>query len=99
VSLLRHNASVYGVVRNDTNPFPSASNVSNGNIIFPKYAKFLTHRIYLYAIKLILVCSQLTYEEAEGPGSIPVGVINLYGRAMGLESTQPLTEMSTRDIS
>jgi hypothetical protein len=66
--VISHNASVYGVVTNDTNPFPSVSSVSNGNIMFPMYATFLTHRIYLHAITLILVCSQLIYEEQEGSG-------------------------------
>jgi len=68
MKLLRHNASVYDVIRNDTNLFPSVSSVSSGNIIFPMYAKFLTHCIYLYAITLISVCSQLIFEEPESRG-------------------------------
>jgi hypothetical protein len=41
----------------------------------------------------------------EGPGSIPDGVIGIFhwhnpsGRTMILGSTQPVTEMSTRNIS
>jgi hypothetical protein len=47
----------------------------------------------------------VTVQLVEVAGSIPDGVIGIFhrhnpsGRTMGLGSTQPLTEMSTRNVS
>ena len=63
--------------------------------------------IYIYIYIYILVIGRLAYirlrhcaTNRKVEGSIPYDVIdNLSGRSMALESTQPLTEMSTRDIA